>query len=97
MVNLWMVPIMANNVAGMPVRRVSAEYFGDDAVDLEIIEVTLGLNRIARNKGDRDAKLMKVALSALRKAVEQYREESGERYPDFETFASWLEVKPETT
>lgn len=45
---------MANNVAGIPVRRVSAEYFGDDAVDLEIIEVTLGLNRIARNKGDPD-------------------------------------------
>lgn len=94
-VNLGVVSIMAKNVVGIPVRRVSAEYFGDDAVDLEIMEVTLGLNRNSRNKGDRDTKLMKIAFSALRRAIEQYRMETGERYPDFDTFASWLGARPE--
>lgn len=86
---------MAKNVAGIAVRRVSAEYFGDDAVDLEIMEVTLGLNRNVRNKGDRDAKLLKIAFLALRRAIEQYRRETGERYPDFDRFASRLGIRPE--
>ncbi|MHB8314503.1 MAG: hypothetical protein ACYDCW_02135 [Acidithiobacillus ferrivorans] len=84
---------MAKNIAGVPIRRVSAEFVGDDAVDLEIIEVSLGLNRIARSKSERDTKLMQVALAALGKTIEQYRSFSGERYPEFSEFATWLGMK----
>ena len=84
---------MAKNVAGIPIRRVSAEFSGDDAVDLEIIEVSLGLSRITRSKSERDAKLMQVALAALGKVIEQYRLESGERYPEFGDFAVWIGIK----
>ncbi|MEY2335192.1 hypothetical protein [Acidithiobacillus ferrianus] len=83
---------MAKNVAGIPIRRVSAEFSGDDAVDLEIIEVSLGLSRITRSKSERDTKLMQVALAALRKVIEQYRSESGERYPEFGDFAAWIGI-----
>ncbi|MBU2786495.1 hypothetical protein HAP93_12145 [Acidithiobacillus ferriphilus] len=84
---------MVKRVAGVPVRRVSAEFIGDDAVDLEIIEVSLGLNRISRSKSDRDTKLMQVALASLRNAIEQYRSKSGERYPEFVNFAVWLGIE----
>ena len=84
---------MAKNVAGIPIRRVSAEFSGDEAVDLEIIEVSLGLSRITRSKSERDTKLMQVALAALGKVVEQYRLKSGERYPEFGDFAAWLGIK----
>lgn len=84
---------MVKNVAGVPVRRVSAEFVGDEAVDLEIIEVSLGLNRISRSKSDRDMKLMQVALASLRNSIEQYRSKSGDRYPEFVSFAEWLGIK----
>ena len=84
---------MAKNIAGIPVRRVSAEFIGDEAVDLEIIEVSLGLSRVTRSKSERDTKLMQVALAALGKVIEQYRLESGERYPEFGDFAAWLGIK----
>ena len=87
---------MAKNVAGIPIRRVSAEFSGDEAVDLEIIEVSLGLSRVTRSKSERDTKLMQIALAALRKAVEQYRLESGERYPEFSEFAAWLGIKTDS-
>lgn len=83
---------MVKNVAGVPVRRVSAEFVGDEAVDLEIIEVSLGLNRISRSKSDRDTKLMQVALASLKNSIEQYRSKSGERYPEFGNFAAWLGI-----
>ncbi len=84
---------MAKNIAGVPIRRVSAEFSGDEAVDLEIIEVSLGLSRITRSKSERDTKLMQVALAALRKVIEQYRSEIGERYPEFGDFAAWIGIK----
>lgn len=84
------------NIAGVPVRRVSAEIFGDQAVDLEIMEVSLGLNRATRSKGDRDAKLMTLALAALRKAVSQYSTENRVRYPELSEFSEWLGIQPET-
>ena len=84
------------NIVGVPVRRVSAEIFGDQAVDLEIMEVSLGLNRATRSKGDRDAKLMKLALAALRKAVSQYSTENRVRYPELGEFSEWLGIQPET-
>lgn len=83
------------NVAGVPVRRVSAEIFGDQAVDLEIMEVSLGLNRATRSKGDRDAKLVTLALAALRKAVSQYSAENRVRYPELGEFSEWLGIQPE--
>lgn len=87
---------MMKDIAGVPVRRVSAEIFGDQAVDLEIMEVSLGLNRVTRSKGDRDAKLMKLALAALRKAVSQYSTENRVRYPELGEFSEWLGIQPET-
>lgn len=45
MVNLWMVSIMTKNVAGILVRRVSTEYFGDDAVDRILTRLTKAMFR----------------------------------------------------
>lgn len=83
------------NIAGVPVRRVSAEIFGDQALDLEIMEVSLGLNRATRNKGDRDARLLTLALAALRKAVSQYSTENRVRYPELGEFSEWLGIHHE--
>ena len=80
------------NIAGIPVRRVSAEVFGDQAVDLEIMEVSLGLNRTTRSKGERDTKLMQLALAALRKTVSQYSAEHQVRYPELSDFSNWLGI-----
>jgi len=90
--------MVKKNTSG-PVRRVCADMVGDDAVDLEILEVSLGIQRIAKSKGDRDGLLIKAAFVALGRAVEEYRSESGIRHPEYESFVEWLEnnEKPHET
>jgi hypothetical protein len=81
--------MVKKNTSG-PVRRVCADIIGDDAVDLEILEVSLGIQRIAKSKGDRDGLLIKSALLALGRAVDDYRAESGVKHPEYEAFVEWL-------
>lgn len=87
---------MAKNISGVPVRRVSAEFTGDDAIDIEVIEVSLGLSRAVRSKVDKDALLMKYAIAALNSALTRYKSESGEKYPEADRFGVWLGIAPES-
>ncbi|MBU2740023.1 hypothetical protein HJG40_14820 [Acidithiobacillus sp. ATCC 19703] len=90
---------MVNKNTSGPVRRVCADILGDDAVDLEILEVSLGIQRIAKSKGDRDGMLIKAAFVALGCAVEDYRAESGVKHPEYDSFVEWLanNEKPQET
>lgn len=81
--------MVKGNVVG-PVRRVCADIIGDDAVDLEIMEVSLGIQRIAKSKSDRDGLLIKAALLSLGRSVDEYRGITGIRHPEYDSFTHWL-------
>lgn len=81
---------MAKRTDPGPVRRVCADIIGDDAVDLEIMEVSLGIQRIARSKSDRDGLLIKAALRSLERSAERYRGITGIRHPEYDAFMEWL-------
>ncbi len=81
---------MARNSAESAVKRISGEFHGDDAVEMEIIEVSLGVSRIARSKSDRDDLVLRAARFALTKTLALYRLETGERFPEYHDFLSWL-------
>jgi hypothetical protein len=74
-----------------PFRRVCADFHGEASIEIDMLEVRLGIHRAVRTKSDRDAILMNVAISSLMKHVEQYEQETGEKYPDYRAIMKWLE------
>ncbi len=82
---------MSKETDGMVARRVCADFLGDDATDLDILEVSLGIHRNARSKSDRDTMLLKAAIIALSEAVERYRKKTGTRHPEYQEFLQWMQ------
>jgi len=76
---------------GRPSRRICADFFDDPAVELDLLEVQLGINRAYRNKGERDTALMELAVLSLKKHVSAYSGLIGDKYPGHEDVAAWLE------
>ncbi|WP_312283466.1 hypothetical protein [Candidatus Igneacidithiobacillus taiwanensis] len=85
--NIDMIPVKP------PIRRVCADFHGADAVELDILEARLGISRAARNKSERDAVLMELAVLSLKKQVEAYSQQTGDPYPSYDSLASWLESR----
>ncbi|PKY11859.1 hypothetical protein B1757_02555 [Acidithiobacillus marinus] len=54
------------------------------------MEVSLGIQRIAKSKSDRDGLLIKAALRSLERSVENYRGMTGIRHPEYDAFMDWL-------
>ena len=71
------------------IRRICADFVEDEATDIEMMEVALGIHRI-RGKADRDAKLIHVAFMALKRATSEYRTKTGKRYPSADELVQWL-------
>ncbi|MBE7563637.1 MULTISPECIES: hypothetical protein [Acidithiobacillus] len=76
---------------GRPTRRVCADFFDDPAIELDLLEVQLGINRAYRNKGERDTALMELAVLSLKKHVAAYSGLNGDKYPSYADVAAWLE------
>ena len=71
------------------IRRICADFVEDEATDIEMMEVTLGIHRI-RGKADRDAKLLHVAFTALKRVTSEYQSITGKRYPTADEIVQWL-------
>ncbi|MGC8542138.1 MAG: hypothetical protein ACP5QA_16115 [Phycisphaerae bacterium] len=74
-----------------PVRRICADFHNEAAVEIDMMEVQIGIHRAARNKSERDAVLMEIALLSLRKHIEAFSAITGDKYPDYQAIAGWLE------
>lgn len=83
---------MKKGTVDIATRRVCADFTGDEAVDLEILEVSLGIGRIAKSKSDKDAYLLKAAVLALSNAINRYRQVTDRKYPDYNEIVSWMEA-----
>jgi hypothetical protein len=79
-----------------PVRRICADFHGEASVEVDMLEVQIGIHRAARNKSERDAALMEIALLSLKKHVEAFSAMTGEKYPDYRLLAEWLERGADT-
>jgi hypothetical protein len=82
------------------VKRIHAEFRGDEAVELDILEVSLRLGEVARTRMEADTQLARLALKALRRAISDYSAKSGQRYPSFRALARFLDgeaAQPEQT
>ena len=73
------------------VRRVTAEFRGDEAVELDILEATLRLGEVARTRMEADAMLVRIAFEALDRTIAEYCEKTGTRYPSYKALQQYLE------
>lgn len=51
------------------VRRIHAEFRGDEAVGLEILEVMLRMGEVSRTRIDTDTRMVRLAFRALERVV----------------------------
>lgn len=71
-------------------RRVTAEFRGDEAVALDILEVALRMGEVARTRIEADTMVMRLALQALDRMIAEYCRETGARYPSYQTLSRHL-------
>ena len=71
------------------IRRICADFVDDEATDIEMMEVTMGIHRL-RGKADRDAKLIHVAFMALKRVTSEYQSITGKRYPTADELVQWM-------
>lgn len=65
------------------VKRIHAELRGDEAVELEILEVMLRMGEVSRNRIDVDTRLVRLAFKALERMIADYSGRTGQRYPTY--------------
>ena len=73
------------------VKRLHAEFRGDEAVEIDMLEVILRMGDISRTRIDSDTRLTRLALKALHNAMNDYCRKTGLRYPNYMTMMKYLD------
>jgi len=76
-------------------RRITAELRGDEAVAIDILEVSLRMGEVARTRIETDTLLVRLALKALDNVIVQCCHETGARYPSYKALLRYLEGQPD--
>lgn len=76
-------------------RRIAAEFRGDEAVELDILEVSLRMGEVARTRIEADTMLVRLALKALDNAITDYCRKTGSRYPSCKALMRYLDNRPD--
>ncbi|OGA44930.1 MAG: hypothetical protein A3G24_13845 [Betaproteobacteria bacterium RIFCSPLOWO2_12_FULL_62_13] len=77
------------------IKRLHAEFRGDEAVEIELLEVTLRMGDVARTPIEADTLLVGLAFQALRRAIDEYCNKTGMRYPPYRALLSYLSGRSE--
>lgn len=75
------------------VKRIHAEFRGDEAVELEIIEVMLRMGEVSRTRIDTDTRMVRLALKALERMIADYTSKTGQRYPTYVLLSKYLDER----
>ena len=76
------------------VKRLHAEFRGDEAVELDILEVSLRLGDVVRTRIEADTVVTRLAFKALYRCIEEYSRKSGQRYPTYRSLLAYLDGAP---
>jgi hypothetical protein len=73
------------------VKRIHAEFRGDEAVELDILEVMLRMGEVSRTRIESDTRLVRLALKALDRVMADYTGKTGQRYPSYIVVMKYLD------
>ena len=75
------------------IKRIHAEFKGDEAVEIDILEVMLRMGEVSRTRIECDTKLVRLALKALDRAIADYCGRTGQRYPTYPVLVKFLDER----
>ena len=75
------------------VKRIHAEFRGDEAVELEILEVMLRMGEVSRTRIDSDTRMVRLAFKALERMIADYSGRTGQRYPTYVILSKLLDER----
>src|SRR5512145_1669804 len=75
------------------IRRIHAEFRGDEAVELEILEVMLRMGDVSRTRFDTDTRMVRLAFKALERMIVDYAGRTGQRYPTYLMLSKHLDER----
>lgn len=75
------------------VKRIHAEFRGDEAVELEILEVMLRMGEVSRTRIDIDTKMVHLAFKALERMIADFASRTGQRYPTYLMLSKHLDER----
>jgi hypothetical protein len=74
-------------------KRIHAEFRGDEAVELEILEVMLRMGEVSRTRVDTDTRMVRLAFKALERMIVDYAGRTGQRYPTYLMLFKYLDAR----
>lgn len=74
-------------------KRINAEFRGDEAVGIDILEVMLRMGEVSRTRIECDTRLVRLALKALDRAVADFSGRTGQRYPTYSVLVKYLDER----
>ena len=75
------------------VKRIHAEFRGDEAVELEILEVMLRMEEVTRSPIESDSRMVRLAFKALERMIADYSARTGQRYPTYLMLSKYLDER----
>lgn len=82
-----------NKVSHGRLKRINAEFRGDEAVEIDILEVMLRMGEVARTRIESDTKLVRLALKALDRVIADCCGRTGQRYPTYSMLVKYLDER----
>jgi len=74
-------------------KRIHAEFRGDEAVEIDILEVMLRMGEVSRTRIDCDTQLVRLALKALDRVIADYCTKTGQRYAAYPALVKFLDER----
>ena len=74
-------------------KRIHAEFRGDEAVEIDILEVMLRMGEVSRTRMECDTKLVRLGVKALERGIADYCAKTGQRYPVYPALVKFLEER----
>lgn len=80
-----------NTLSHGRIKRIHAEFRGDEAVEIDILEVMLRMGEVSRTRIEGDTRLVRLALKALDRVMTDYTGKTGQRYPSYLVLMKYLD------
>lgn len=72
------------------IKKITATFTGEEAIELELLEKSLRIDKLAKSKSERDNLFFGLALAALQKTIDSYNKTYQVKYPSYDQIKAYL-------
>jgi hypothetical protein len=72
------------------IKKINATFTGEEAIELELLEKSLRIDKFSKSKSERDNLFFNLALNALQKTIQNYAKVNNLKYPFYEQIKAYL-------